>query len=183
MPRSRPGCCRPSGRCDPTKARRRRIPASAGSRHRPRATRLRGPVVRTPAVPLASCPPTGRPWGGTGLLSPREASLGRPRLQVPKTGRPPLRREFVTGSEGKGPIVRLEGLAVSFELLKRDALPRPRIRVPVVLLDRLLISQQGHPSVASFEGQLGELQQDMCLFLVGLDRFDEGLEVGIGGRR
>src|SRR5436189_134211 len=86
-------------------------------------------------------------------------------------------------ARAEGSIVCVECLPVPFELLKGDAFPRPRIRVPVVLLDRLFVPKQGHPGVAAFEGELGELQQDLRLLFVGFDRLDEGLEISVGRRR
>src|SRR5205807_3792228 len=147
------------------------------------ATRLGGLRGRTPDAPPASCSPTDRRWGGTGPPSPAEASLRFLRLQVPEAGRPPFRRQLVAGLEEQGSIVCGESLPVPFELLKGDTLPRPRIRVPVVLLDRLFVPKQGHPGVAPFEGELGVLQSALSLLSVGFDRLDEGLEISVGRRR
>src|SRR5439155_22818160 len=136
----------------------------------PRATRLGGLRGRTPDAPPASCSPTDRRWGGTGPPSPAEASLRFLRLQVPEAGCPPFRRQLVAGLEGQGSIVCAEGLPVPFDLLKGDTLPRPRIRVPVVLLDRLFVPKPGHPRVAPFEGEPGALQQDLRPPCVRFDR-------------
>src|SRR5439155_21736086 len=152
-----------------------RLLPSAGSRRHPPAPALEGLRGRTPDVPPAACSPTDRHSGGTGPPSPAEVSPRFLRPQVPEAGRPPLRRQLVTGLEGEGSIVCAERLPVPFELLKGDTLPRPRIRVPVVLLDRLFVPNQGHPGVAPFERELGELQQELPLLLVGLDRRDVGL--------
>ena len=102
---------------------------------------------------------------------------------MPEARLPPLLRGRVIRLQRQGPIVRIERFPVPLQLLERDPFAGPRICAPIVLRDRLLVPQQGHSGIAAFEGELGELQQDIRFFLVRLNRLDEGLKVRIGGAR
>ncbi len=101
---------------------------------------------------------------------------------MPGTRLAPLPRQLVARLQGEGAIVRLEGLAEPLELLQGDAFPGPRVCVAGFPLNRLFVPEETHLRIPTLDRQLRELQEDMRVLFLRLDRLDERLEIGRDGR-
>src|SRR5439155_1680912 len=105
----------------------------------------------------------------TVLSGPAPASPVRLRLHVPGTRLAPFPGQLVVRLQGERSIVRLEGIAEPLELLQGDALPRPRVRVAGLPLDRLFVPEETHLRIPALHRQLRELQEDVCVLFLRPD--------------
>src|SRR2546429_551118 len=184
--RPRPCCSTP--RRAPVAARG--LPRSSGSLRNslsthggPRLCRSmpRSTAGRKRAARRASPARADRRSGENAPSRPAPALPVRLRLHVPGTGLAPFPGQLVVRLQGKGLIVRLEGVAEPLELLQGDALPRPGVRVTGLPLDRLLVPEETHLRISALHRQLRELQEDVGVLFLRLDRLDERLEIGRDG--
>src|SRR5207249_3488683 len=139
------------------------------------------PPVRTRVARRAARTRAERRSEETALSGPAPASPVRLRLHVPGTRLAPFPGQLVVRLQGERSIVRLEGIAEPLELLQGDALPRPRVRVAGLPLDRLFVPEETHLRIPALHRQLRELQEDMRVLFLRLDRLDERLEIGRDG--
>src|SRR5207245_2150419 len=125
-----------------------------------RAGRARHPCppVRTRVARRASRTRDDRRSGEIAPSCPGPASPVRLRLHVPGTCLAPFSGQLMVRLQGEGAIVGLEGIAEP--------------------LDRLFVPEETHPRIPALDRQLRELQEDVRVLFLRLDRLDERLEIG-----